>query len=419
MLDNIWRQFATYCTRGNVQFLIFALLVCSFPWSQHFNNIPSIALVVWYFLDTKIIQKLKIAFTNKQAWLFYIIFIWYAVWLLFSSRDAGAMQTMERKIPFLLFPIVLSSENYITTKRVQHLLMLLFISCVIAAIKCEIFACINYNSIGDVSHFIYEKLSKTVFPHPGHMGNYYCLVIIWMTLIFMQLIPKISFPSRMLIVGFVFLFVFIMQLTSKTILLFLLLFCPWIIYTLIKKIKSKSQIIYLTSASVLAISAFVLFNKQSGRIDVLNEIKTLDSTVLFQNSIGSRAMAVKESINLAKESPFIGYGTGEANKKLLEQLTKKNYASLVEWKMHTHNQYMHTLLDIGIFGLLYLVFFLLLILRWFIKKKNYLGTWFLLLVMVNLLTDDMLEIQAGLVFFISWLCIFLFEPQANEKQKII
>ncbi|GBL35305.1 hypothetical protein EMGBS15_09000 [Filimonas sp.] len=70
--------------------------------------------------------------------------------------------------------------------------------------------------------------------------------------------------------------------------------------------------------------------------------------------------------------------------------------------MHTHNQVFHTWLDLGIIGVLLLMAILIVCGFWFQRQGNRLAWWLLPLIFLNMLTDDMLEVQAGGVF----LCFF-------------
>jgi O-antigen ligase len=80
--------------------------------------------------------------------------------------------------------------------------------------------------------------------------------------------------------------------------------------------------------------------------------------------------------------------------------------------MHTHHQIFHTWLDTGILGVLSLLMMMIVFAKNFWQQKHTMGLALLLLFVLNLLTDDMLEVQAGLVFFVMFFCLFLFQPQA-------
>jgi hypothetical protein len=77
--------------------------------------------------------------------------------------------------------------------------------------------------------------------------------------------------------------------------------------------------------------------------------------------------------------------------------------------MHTHNQFFHTWIDLGLGGIILLMSFLIICIRQFFIQNEEMGIWFSGLVFINILTDDMLEIQAGSVFFIFFLLILIYQ----------
>jgi O-antigen ligase len=134
-------------------------------------------------------------------------------------------------------------------------------------------------------------------------------------------------------------------------------------------------------------------------------LKPITNQVEFSESIMSRAAAAKEAFAKVKPVWYKGFGTGMANPMLEQQLQEKGYASLVKFHMHPHNQFMRTWLDIGLFGLLYIIG-VFVALWWYFKKNNeWFGVWMIVLLLINCITDDMLEIQAGLLFFLFFICL--------------
>jgi O-antigen ligase len=81
--------------------------------------------------------------------------------------------------------------------------------------------------------------------------------------------------------------------------------------------------------------------------------------------------------------------------------------------MHTHNQFLHTWIDLGLVGILLLLCCLVVCFIQFWKQKEEIGIWFSGLILINILTDDMLEIQAGIVFFIFFLLLLIYQ---NKKK---
>jgi O-antigen ligase len=99
---------------------------------------------------------------------------------------------------------------------------------------------------------------------------------------------------------------------------------------------------------------------------------------------------------------------------LKHKLINDGYVRLAEENMHTHNQVFHTWLDLGILGVLLLAAILLVSSQVFSRLHNRLAWWLLPLIVMNILTDDMLEVQAGTVFFAFFLTLFIYQRN-NER----
>ncbi len=108
----------------------------------------------------------------------------------------------------------------------------------------------------------------------------------------------------------------------------------------------------------------------------------------------------KSSAELAIERFWFGYGVGNYRELLSKQYGQNGYESGVKKMHNAHNQYMETMLAVGIFGLLFLLTFLLTPLwqAWRKRKDLLLVLLFTTLVCFSLLFESMLERQMGLQF---------------------
>ena len=107
------------------------------------------------------------------------------------------------------------------------------------------------------------------------------------------------------------------------------------------------------------------------------------------------------SLDAAMKQPLFGYGVGDYRHCLVEQYDENGWDYGVGAEFNAHNQYMETVLSIGVFGLL----FFLAMLAWPVWQawKRRSGALFLVLLVVsiiafNLLFESMLERQMGLLF---------------------
>ena len=108
----------------------------------------------------------------------------------------------------------------------------------------------------------------------------------------------------------------------------------------------------------------------------------------------------KTALNIIKQNPWFGVGTGDVKNAFKEQYEKEHTTLQKEWQLRSHNQYLATTVALGLIGLL--LFLIHLFIPLFSKKK--LSVFFMFFILIELLSfvnEDTLETQAGLTF-----CIF-------------
>ena len=107
------------------------------------------------------------------------------------------------------------------------------------------------------------------------------------------------------------------------------------------------------------------------------------------------------SVDAAKKQPLFGYGVGDYRHCLIDQYDENGWESGVSAEYNAHNQYMETILSIGVVGLLLFGAMLVwpLFQAW---RRSVNSLWLILLltfiVTFNLLFESMLERQMGLLF---------------------
>jgi len=114
------------------------------------------------------------------------------------------------------------------------------------------------------------------------------------------------------------------------------------------------------------------------------------------------------------DHPVIGVGSGDIqdafNSKYIETNSKLDLA----WRLRCHNQYLAIGVAFGCVGLLFFVFYLLypsFILR---KQLHYLYWPFFLIALLSFITEDTLETQSGVTFFIFFQTLFLWLASWKE-----
>jgi O-antigen ligase len=316
------------------------------------------------------------------------------------------------KLSFVIFPIIFAA-GYVPSAGQTALLMDLFcLSCTCAMLFCIINGSYQYFfvNIGNKHWLIYELLASPLM-HPGYLSNFYLFGLCWLAMPTMNYqYAHTIFSTRARFAMASLFVVFIGLLTSKTAFIILILFAALFILHAVNGNFTKQQrrnLIVAALASVLAVLAIVrLF--LWGRFSFVAELISPEQYGNTHTSVGSRWIAWREGLLAAKKHLLFGTGTGTANQVLAKSFEQKGYVDFVKFHMHTHQQLIHTLLDLGIGGLLLLLGIFTIIAIQFIRTRNYYGVGVMVIIVLNLLTDDCLEIQACLVPFVFFMSLFLF-----------
>ena len=124
----------------------------------------------------------------------------------------------------------------------------------------------------------------------------------------------------------------------------------------------------------------------------------------------------------AKENIPYGVGTGDAKDILKNKYKDKSLEYFYNREYNAHNQYLQILLTLGIPGIAVFVSGLLYAFFISIKKRYFLYIVFLIIFGLNILTESMLERQAGVVFyavFNALLCLIAFVPLPESVKENI
>jgi hypothetical protein len=139
------------------------------------------------------------------------------------------------------------------------------------------------------------------------------------------------------------------------------------------------------------------------------------------HSLMQRIELWKVSVSIIADHPIIGVGTGDAPSLFSQKLSEMNSA-LRETKFRSHNQFLAIAVTFGIPGLLFFIF-MLLYPFWKLKHSHdYFFFSFFVIVALSMTTEDTLESQPGVSFFIFFFTLFLFayapEEDINKQIKL-
>ncbi len=118
---------------------------------------------------------------------------------------------------------------------------------------------------------------------------------------------------------------------------------------------------------------------------------------------------------IVHHNPIIGVGTGDIQDAFNDMYHETNSKLDLIWRLRCHNQYLAITVAFGFIGLIVFLFYLLypaFVLR---KKLHYLYWPFFLIALLSFITEDTLETQSGLTFFIFFQTLFLWLASHNSS----
>ncbi len=118
------------------------------------------------------------------------------------------------------------------------------------------------------------------------------------------------------------------------------------------------------------------------------------------------------------DHPVFGVGTGDIQDSFNNMYNEIDSKLDVVWRLRCHNQYLAIGVAFGFVGLLLFIFYLLypaFVLR---KELHYLYWPFFLIVLLSFVTEDTLETQSGVTFFVFFQTLFLWLASFREISAI-
>ena len=119
----------------------------------------------------------------------------------------------------------------------------------------------------------------------------------------------------------------------------------------------------------------------------------------------------KTAINIIKNNPLIGVGTGDVQDEFNKQFNNNKSLLDQKYRLRSHNQLLSYSVSFGLIGLIMFVFCLFYPLISTKIYKNYIYSVFFCIVVLSMFSEDTLEVQAGINFFAFFNTLFLLSLQ--------
>jgi len=365
------------------------------------NAITSIACSIFYltlfFIDFRQISFTQ--FTSVRPLMFMVLYLLVNfIILCFLANNFSEIFIIQKYLPFILVPLILESNKEVLNSifffnNVRKIFIIAaifsFSLSFIYGLWRMFFLEPNINPI----YITYSFLTDLFGVHQIYLSVFYMLAIIFCFDIYYE---KNEASKKNYILFGIVLYVAIVLLSSRAIIVasFIVIFIK--IFTL-NKIKQLKVFVLITifTGIILTISIPNLRDR------VIN----LNQNISSYSGASFRFKIWENAIKLYSDSPIYGYGLGKSQEALLDQYHKVNFRRAYLKNFNVHNQYLQSLIDSGILGLISLLLMLFSPLFYIKRKSNLLV--FTILILITLIPESFLIRQNGIIFFSLFFCIFV------------
>lgn len=414
---------------NNILPFLISLVVITMPLKSNFNSMSIILLLVYslFFLYNK---RSVISFKPSKEvvvlivpFLFILVQGFYSEWGVFSKNAI-------RSLPLFIFPFLFFYlKPWLQTKQVKIILKALVFSAVgysVFLLSVALYRQINY--MPDFSKinwffFTYYDFTEALDIHPTYLGMYLCMA--FAVIFYNFLLNTTRILPVVLVLSFLALNIFLSGSRIALVCLILIVFI-----LLMYQMKALKRGTKLTLLAFIVIFPVIVFNF----VPIVKE-RMLDMTFglkdnyeyakygdegknnNYSGGLAPRFQIWSCAIEVGNYNLLFGSGFGTTQKRLNACYTRKHLESFSDRDYQTHNQYFNNYARGGFIGLLVLLLIYFYSLFYALRRKHLLHLCLISIVIVASLTENILNLHLGVVFFsfFNSLFFFSFNKDTNER----
>ncbi|WP_162052393.1 O-antigen ligase family protein [Pontibacter pamirensis] len=403
-------------------YLLSLLLFCVsifLPMQLATNSAIALLIVIW-LAEGKFAYKLSKIKSSPLAAFSIILFLLYLIGMLYTQNVQAGWKYLETKASLLIFPLVLTSA--IIPKEDLHKTLRSFSwLCVFFSLIALLYQIKVVEERNDINYLFSDGLVLIY----RKQAIYYALYVALSILVFFDRLwfdnVRISKTERIInVIAISFLLLILFLLASRTSLLVLILI---LFTTAVVKGVRNGKLKYtalLIAATIVFFGTLSFFFPQTlSRFESLKNTSynfqnksseyhfAFDNAAESWNGLNLRLAKWVCALDVIKENPVIGVGSGDIKDALVTAYTNRSFFYAVEMRFDPHNQYLETTVGIGAIGLLVLCLFYFYPLYLAVRKRNWLFSAFTVMVIFCSLTESILSSSQGIIFTCFFMFIFV------------
>ena len=376
---------------------------------------PAIGITILGFFGMILFTKDLKFYWNWPLYTFFILFIIYAISLLWTDHLEIGGKLLEYKMVFFIFPIIFSFKSV----KINFWLIIegFLVGAVLLALGLLLGIAYGHDDIALASDTLFHL-------HPTYSSAY--LTNAAFILAYGKYKGQISWHSW-LVAAVLILWVFVIfLLISFAAILFIILAIGAIgIYLIYKRRGAKTAVgltigFGLVFFIILSRSQVLSYDYATTKQTIVEVLEEPEYFIIRNNDAVSgtkqRVLMWIFASQVIWENPM-GVGLGDIDFALEKKIKEYGVKPLLEKQLNPHNQFLQIGVDTGFLGMIFLIGMIVYLMRYALKTKNYILLFILLNLTFNCLFESMLQRQSGIIFYTLMIC---FTISANPtKQEVI
>lgn len=374
-----------------------------------------IILLLNWLIEGDFKNKFRTISKNKFALIFLLFYGIHLAGLIYTSNMDAGLFDVQVKLTLFLFPLIYCSRPLNETS-IKDVFNALIAGGILSSLFMLGYASFTYFSSGE-NHFFYELFAFYI--HPSYLSMYLNVCIVWLLINVLRknkegfILKSGSFP---IIVFFSFI---IVLLSSKLgIITLLLIYFSFLLFFIINK---KKYVFGIAGLCLMILTGFLVMNYVPA---VSNRVKTTMAALSSDKtnktdaeSTAVRMLVWEASGKVIAKNPVLGVGTGDAKDELLNEYEQEGLAGALKYKLNCHNEFYQVFVSLGLIGFIVLLLHIFVPMWHAVRTKDVIYALFLMIIVINFLTESMLETQAGVLFYAFFTSVLCFRIRDNLKTE--
>jgi O-antigen ligase len=398
-----------------IQVLLIKIFIVTLFLPYKVSNVAWMSLLLFWIVNGDFRNSLGGLRRKKILLLFIGFYLLHLVGLLYSDNLFNAYKELEKKIPLLLFPLIIASINDETLKLKRNDLLTFYTK--VTAIACGLlvaYAIYRYTIGGNAEVFYFKEFTKVIQVNAIYLAMY----VLFAFGVYFYEINTRSEKSELLKKVFIYLatlmvLVFIASKTALTVFILLSLHIAFLQFRHVSRIYRA----VIGIVMVLLIAAIInYFPVTKERIQNLMEsdwtevweedyTKNAETFTGFTVRVSFWKVTLKQ---MSEDGVLIhGIGTGDNLDYLNKAYERPGLIAAGYRNFNLHNAFMEVILEFGFAGLLFYLVMWSIVAIAAIQANDKALILLLIIFFIFSMTESVLYVNKGLTFFSLWVSLLL------------